>query len=542
MQRYIWVLTWIFIFFSAVTVIGQYPIPHLTRSQHATQLFVDGKPFLICGGELGNSTASTMENMEPVWPKLQSLNLNTVLIPVYWELVEPQEDQFDFSLYESLIMEARHRDLRIVFLWFGAWKNSMSSHAPAWVKLDQVRFPRSQDDKGVSQEILSCFSPEVLASDRNAFEELMAFIKRVDEQDHTVIMVQVENEIGMLPSARDHQSLADQAFHAPVPGELLKYLQKNKDGLVPEFRAFWETNGFKDHGTWEEVFGKSAATDEVFMAWHYASFANELARAGKAVYPLPMYVNAALNRPGWQPGQYPSAGPLPHLMDIWQAAGSSLDLLAPDFYFPEFQLWCDRYVRQQNTLFVPEHRFDESVSAKALYSVAHYHGLGFSPFSIESKENPSDEPLGKMYAMIQNISPLLTKGIAEGNVEGVLLDKEHQEMILRMGHYELTCRHDYTLPWTPGATTDDWPVTSVAIIQTDSNSFYFAGSGVVITFKAIDDPSLRVGLLKVDEGRFEDEQWHITRHLNGDQTHQGRHIRLPAGETGVQRVTLYHFK
>jgi len=55
------------------------------------------------------------------------------------------------------------------------------------------------------------------------------------------------------------------------------------------------------------------------MAWHYARYADALAVAGKAAYSPPMYVNAALNRMGKAPGEYPSGGPLPHLLDVWKA-------------------------------------------------------------------------------------------------------------------------------------------------------------------------------------------------------------------------------
>ena len=207
---------------------SQSAIPHLAKKGAATQLIIDNKPFIILGGELGNSTATTIQNVQPVWPKLKAMNLNTVLVPVYWELIEAVEGKFDFSLYQDLITEARKNDIRIVFLWFGSWKNSMSSHAPGWVKLDQEKYPRVKDNTGRSQEIMSSFSEKVLQADMHAFENLMTFIKDFDTKDRTVIMVQVENEIGMLPSARDYQTLAEETFKRPVPGELIKYLQQNK--------------------------------------------------------------------------------------------------------------------------------------------------------------------------------------------------------------------------------------------------------------------------------------------------------------------------
>ena len=524
------------------TVFGQNPMPHLAKKGTTTQLIVDGKPFLIFGGELGNSTATTMQNMQPVWAKLKALNLNTVLVPVYWELIEGQEGKFDFSLYQDLIAEARKNDLKIVFLWFGSWKNSMSSHAPAWVKLNQEKYPRVKDNTGRSQEILSSFSDKVLQADKRAFENLMRFIKDFDAKQHTVIMVQVENEIGMLPSARDYQTLANEAFKKNVPTELIQYLQKNKDKLVPEFLEIWKSNGYKTQGNWEEIFGKGLQTDEIFMAYYYSLFTNKMTEGGKKEYDLPMFVNAALNRPGREPGAYPSAGPLPHVMDVWKAAGTAVDFLVPDFYNPDFKHWCDLYTRQGDPLFVPEHAFDNTVAAKALYAIGNYEAMGFSPFSIESKEKPQDDPLSKMYGLVKELTPLITENQGKGVIKGVLLTKANPETIVRMGKYELTCKHDYTLSWTPGARTDDWQTTSAIIIQTGEDEFYMAGTGFVITFKHRDNKDLNVGLLKVDEGKFENNKWTVLRHLNGDQTHQGRHVNIPTGQFGTHRVVLYMFR
>lgn len=522
--------------------IAQNPLPALRKQGDVTQFIVDGKPFIMLGGELGNSSASTIQNMQAIWPKLKAMHLNTVLVPVYWELLEPQEGKFDFSLIRDLISEARKQEIKIVFLWFGSWKNSMSSHAPAWVKLNQDKYPRVKDNTGRSQEILSSFSENNLQADLRAFEKLMGFIKEFDGTQHTVIMVQVENEIGMLPSARDYQTLATAAFQKPVPTELIQYLQQNKEKLVPEFLQIWKNQGYKTSGNWEAVFGKGLHTDEIFMAWYYSKFANAITAAGKKIYPLPMFVNAALNRPGREPGNYPSAGPLPHLMDVWKAAGPAIDFLAPDFYNPDFKHWNDLYTRQGDPLFVPEHRFDPTVAAKAIYAIGHYNALGFSPFSIESTEKPSEEGLGKMYQLIETLSPLISSNQGKGKIEGVLLDKTNVETIVRMGKYEFTFKHEFTLGWSPGASAAEWPMAGAMLIQTGEDEFYLAGTGVVVTFKPVSDPALNIGILKVDEGAFETQQWKVLRHLNGDQTHQGRHVRIPYGQYGVQRFELYVYK
>ncbi|MBN1996755.1 beta-galactosidase, partial [candidate division KSB1 bacterium] len=284
-------------------------IPHLRKQGETIQLVVENKPFIVLGGELGNSSFTSLEYMEPIWPKLTAMNLNTILAPVYWELIEPKEGQFDFKLYERLVNKARDHHLKLILLWFGSWKNSMSSHAPAWVKNDQERFPRVKDDKGKSHEILTPFSENNLNADLKAFQALLNYIKKIDNE-HTIIMIQPENEIGMLPAARDYHPLANEKFQADVPVEFLSYLRENKGNLVPEFRDVWAKNGYKETGNWEEIFGKGPHTDEIFMAWYYAKFTDAIAEAGKAIYPLPMFVNAALNRPGRLPGSgYPSAGP-----------------------------------------------------------------------------------------------------------------------------------------------------------------------------------------------------------------------------------------
>jgi len=525
-------------------------IPHLKKQGTATQLIVGGKPFLILGGEFGNSSFTSLEYMEPIWPKLKTMNLNTVLAPVYWELIEPVEGKFDFELFDRLVNEARNHNLKLVLLWFASWKNSMSSHAPSWVKKDQHRFPRIKDDKGKSHEILTPFSEENLQADLKAFQALMKHVKEIDKNEHTIIMIQPENEIGMLPTARDYHPLANKKFQEDVPPEFIQYLKKNKENLVPEFKDVWAKNGYKESGSWEEIFGNGLHTDEIFMAWYYAKFTNTIVEAGKVIYPLPMFVNAALNRPGRLPGEgYPSAGPLPHLMDIWKAGGPSIDFLSPDFYFPNIKHWSDLYTRQENPLFIPEHRFDSTAAAKAAFVFGHYEAIGFSPFSIESTRNPEDEPLGKVYNLINQLTPIITANQGQNKIEGVLFDKETLESVLHLGDYEFTVKHSYTLGYEANSKNDSWETAGALIIQTDKNEFYLAGSGVVITFKNLSNPNLNVGILKAEEGKFvrkdsfgDNNMWKVIRHLNGDQIHQGRHIRIFVDDYSIQRFELYNYE
>ncbi|MCC9063542.1 DUF5597 domain-containing protein [Flavobacterium piscisymbiosum] len=517
-------------------------IPSLHKKGNKTQLIVNEKPFIILGGELGNSSATSMESMEPIWEKLTDMNLNTVLTPVYWELVEKEEGKFDFSLVDDLILKARKQNLKIVFLWFGSWKNSMSSHAPEWVKLNQKKYPRIKDDKDKSHEILTPFGENNLQADLNAFQKLMAHIKAFDQKEQTVIMMQVENEIGMLPTARDYHPLANTAFKKEVPEELIKYLQKNKEKLVPEFLDIWKKNGFKTSGNWEQIFGKGLQTDEIFMAWYFAKFTNKVAKAGKDSYAIPMFVNAALNAPDKKPGEYPSAGPLPHLMDVWKAAGTAIDFLSPDFYNPEFKHWNDLFTRQGDPLFIPEHRFDASAPFKGLYAIGHYEAMGFSPFSIESVVDAKKEPLGKIYDLVKQLMPVIEANKGQGKIDGVLLDKENQVQIIQLGNYEFTFKHDYTLNWSDGAKEDTWPTSAAVIIEIGTDEFYIAGSGIVVTFKPLKNKNLNAGILKTDQGKFENETWRTIRHFNGDQTHQGRHLRISVGDYEIQKLKLYTYE
>jgi len=406
----------------------------------------------------------------------------------------------------------------------------MSCYAPGWVKTNTARFPRAEDRNNVKQEILSPFSKNNLEADKAAFVKLMQHLKTVDGLRHTVIMIQVENEIGMLPDARDHSAAADAAFAQPVPAGLLTYLERFKETL---------SNRYKTSSNWETVFGKSLATDEAFMAWHYAGYVNEIAAAGKKAYNLPMYVNAALNAPGKKPGEYPSAGPLPHVMDIWKAGAPAIDIFAPDFYNPDFKLWCDAYTSRGNPLLIPEIRFEAGVDAKAFFAFGEYNCMSFSPFSIESPPKPENEPIGKAYAIISQLKPLIAKYQPQQATKGFLLDKDNAIQKATLGNYTLTVSHEYKLGWSAGAKNDTWPQTGIMVIMVAPDEYYIAGTGAVVTFEPL--AKGRAGMLSVDEGSFINGKWLPARRMNGDQDHQGRHIRIPVNEYGIQHVKLYTY-
>ncbi|WP_374296437.1 DUF5597 domain-containing protein [Sphingomonas sp.] len=521
--------------------------PRLVKKGDATQLVVNGKPMLMIAGELSNSAASSADYMAPHWARLRAMHLNTVLAPVSWELIEPVEGRYDWSSVDSMLQAARANDLKLVILWFGAWKNSMSTYVPSWVKRDQARFPRAELPNGQGVEILSTFGADTLRADQRALAALMAHLKAVDDRDNTVVMLQVENEIGMLPVARDYSAPANAAFGQPVPTDLVNYLVAHRDTLVPEMKAMWVERGAKTAGSWEELFGPGDAAAEVFAAWHYARFADGLAAAGKAAYPMPMYVNVALNRPGRIPGEYPSGGPLPHLIDVWKAGAPSLDFLAPDIYFPNFTQIVDRYKRPDNPLFIPEaHNADNPiVPANAFYAIGEHDALGFGPFSIDSIDE-APGPLKDAYAVLDQLRPMILDAQGTGRMAGFKPRQRYDEtvdyepQVRDIGGYRFTIAYaDIQRP----TMTPETAGYGGLIIQTGADDYLIAGQGITVTFKPIGDGPALAGIDRAQEGMFDAAgNWAPGRLLNGDQTHQGRHIRLPAGQWGIQRVRLYRYR
>lgn len=521
--------------------------PHLRPQGTAFQLIVDDKPFLILGGELGNSTASDLAYLKPHWEDFRRLHMNTVLAPVSWELIEPQQDRFDWTSVDGLVDDARAADQRLVLLWFGSWKNSMSSYVPAWVKRDQARFPRTAQADGGGSEILSPLAPANLAADAKAFRALMTHLRQIDGDRHTVIMVQVENEMGMLPTARDRSAAADAAYAQPVPKPLLNHLARHRSQLTPELKRLWESNGARTAGIWPEVFGPGAASEEIFTAWCFARYADAVARAGQQAYRLPMYVNVALNRPGRAPGDYPSGGPLPHLIDIWKAGAPAIDFLAPDIYFANFGEIVARYDRGDNALFVPEanQAGRPQGPAEAFLAFGQHHAIGFSPFSIESIKGAEAEPLTAAYDVLQQIAPLILANQGLGRMAGfrprVAFDGtvDDTPQTVTLGDYRVTASFIDT--WAPaeGQQTDTHGAIAIAL---GPDEYLIAGSGVTFTFAPATPGDPIAGFENIREGRYQAGEWVPGRLLNGDQSHQGRFARLPSGAWGIQRVLLYRYR
>ncbi|PZU08845.1 MAG: hypothetical protein DI605_12620 [Sphingomonas sp.] len=518
--------------------------PRLQRQGTATQLVVGGKPMLLVAGELSNSAASSANYMAPHWARLKAMHLNTVLAPVSWELIEPEEGRFDWSSLDSMLRAARANNLKLVLLWFGAWKNSMSTYAPAWVKRDQGRFPRAELPNGQGAEILSTFGEQTLKADARAFAALNAHLAEVDRRDATVLMIQVENEIGMLPVARDYSAAANAAFAGAVPADLTAYLAAHRETLVPALKQVWEQNGARTAGTWSELFGQGDASAEIFAAWHYARFADSLTAAGKAAYPIPMYVNVALARPGRAPGQYPSGGPLPHLIDIWKAGAPHIDLLAPDIYFPNFVDIVNGYKRPDNPLFIPEANNADrpEVPANAFYAIGALDAIGFGPFSIDSVDGDPGA-LGEAYDVLGQLSPYILAAQGQGRMGGFKPRQLYDESLVYEPQTKVIGDYRFTVTFADierPARTDDTAGAAAIIVQTGPEDYLIAGRDVHVYAEPV--AGGQAGIDSAWEGRFGgDGAWSPGRLLNGDQTHQGRRIML-GHHFAIQKVRYYRYR
>lgn len=507
---------------SSTPSVTEKPIPRVVEKNGRFALMVDGAPFLMLGVQANNSS-NYPSALVKVWPAVKQLHANTLEIPVAWEQIEPTEGTFDFSYVDTLLKQARAHDTRLVLLWFATWKNTAPSYAPAWVKLDNKRFPRMMTADGKYHYALSPFAKTTLEADKKAFARLMAHLKATDPE-RTVLMVQVENEAGTYRLVRDHSPAAEKAFNAPVPEVLVKKFAKQP-------------------GTWSQVFGKDA--DEYFHAWYVAHYIGEVAKAGKAEYPLPMYVNAALRDPfkAQDPVTYSSGGPTWNVLDIYRVAAPEIFTAAPDIYAHkdvDVIAHMDRYTRPDNPLMIVEIGSSADFPRYA-YAALGRRMLGFAPFGIDFTDY-SNFPLGAKKVDAETIAPFAAvfktlgpmnrewaKLAYESDVWGVAEPDDHAAQEIALGRWTVKVEYrqwQFGLPeWhmtTELPDGSDKPRGGVAIARLGPDEFLITGLHARATF-ALADPKSANGTIidRVEEGHYDHGKWVCERVWNGDQTDYG---------------------
>ena len=494
-------------------------LPHLVQKDGRHALIVDGAPFLMLGAQSHNSSAWPL-TMPKVWAAIEAIHANTLEVPISWEQFEPAPGKFDYSIADTLLKEAREHKVRLVLLWFGTWKNGSAHYLPLWMKQQPELYPRIIGKNGQRVDSPSPHAPALLAADMKAFSALMRHLKQADRQ-HTVIMVQVENEPGSWNAVRDYSPAAQKLFTAPVPAELLKAL--GKDGGAG--------------GDWTAVFGKDA--DEFFHAWSVAHFIGQVAAAGKAEYPLPLYVNAALRDPLTQPpaSSYESGGPTDNVLDIWKAAAPAVDLLAPDIYMNDSAHYLkvlELYSRPDNALFVPE-TIRSPIIARYCYAAIARGAIGWSPFGVDQQNQiamtPSATPtadaalesIASNYRVLGPMMREIAQLSFEGRFQAAVEEKDEHQQTLALGRWQAVITFGppaFGYGRNPQGSPE--PIGRVLIAKLGENEFLVTGHLCRVDFKLTDDAAgAHRDFLRVEEGSYESGVFRPARIWNGDETDWG---------------------
>lgn len=514
-------------------------VPRIETRNGRHALIVDGAPFLMLAAQVNNST-NYAEPLKTVWAVLDRIHANTVEVPIAWQQVEPVEGQFDLSFLQTLLDEARAHDKRVVLLWFGTWKNTSYAYTPDWVKRDNRRFPRMETRDGKDHGVLSAHGEATLAADRRAFVKVMEYLRDHDPQN-TVILVQPQNEVGSYRNPRDYSSVGDRLFTQEIPAALARKVGKR--------------------GTWSTAFGAQA--DRAFNTWYVASYVNAIAAAGKAVKPLPMYVNASLAGPSNLPDPMgvASGGPQQDVLDIWKAAAPAIDFQAPDIYdrtSGNVIQYLDKYARPDNALMVPEIGNDREF-ARFFWATLGRGGIGFAPFGMDTT-GYFNHPLG---AAALDEKTLDAFALPYGTLAPIMRDWARiaftrptwgtakpdggADQSVRMGDWQITASwgqwqfgmKDWTWLKAAPAPWADQPVGGMAVAQLSENEFLLVGDHVRVTFAAAEGTAANGMMLRAEEGGFVDGKWVMRRIWNGDQTDYGLNL---IDRPQVLKVTMGRYR
>lgn len=504
-------------------------LPHLVQKDGRWALMVDGAPYLILGAQCHNSSAWPAM-LPKVWPAMEFMHANTLEIPIYWEQLEPKENEFDFGVVDAIVQGAREHNLRLVLLWFATWKNGSNHYTPQWMKLQPAKYFNMTGPDGKEVDSPSPFAEETLKADTKAFVALMTHLKELDPP-HTVIMVQVQNEPGAWQCPRDYSAPAQKAFDSPVPEAALKAMKKTD---------VKNTN-------WTDVFGKDAEVN--FHAWHVARYIGTIAAAGKSVYPLPMYVNASVRDPITLPDRYQFGGPTDNVLDLYKAAAPAIDICAPDIYQRSqeaYQKLLDLYARPDNPLFVPE-TIGQGALTRMCFAAIGKGAIGYAPFGMDYTRTfgTPEEAFGATALNYQILSPMsreIAKLSFEGKVETAVEDETRAttqpSKTLHLGAWDADLffgSFARTRPTTRPQGADN--AGRVLVAQLGDNQFLITGLYARIAFKpAGENANKPWQYLVVEEGKYEDGKFKPLRILNGDQTDWGLFF---TSQPTVLRVSLY---
>ena len=490
-------------------------IPQIKNDNGIPTLYVKGEPFFALSGEIHNSSASNLEYMEKnVWNNIEDLHMNSLIVPIYWELIEPVEGQYQFELLDGIIQQARKRNMHLIFLWFGLWKNSESMYVPGWMKQDTDNYFRVEKVNGEKINTISPLCEKAVQKDAQAFAEIMKHIREIDSEDSTVLFMQVENEIGLLGTACDYSPLAQQEFAKEVPYEIAEL--------------------YGVSGNWKAAFGTDA--EEYFMAYHFAAAVETITKAGQEEYPIPCYTNAWLKQYPWYAGSYPSGGPVRDAHKIWKLKAPSLFTLAPDIYVPYVPQVLDEYSYEGNPLVIPEVRKDAVTASYCLYAFGKHNAICYSPFGVEELGMPpelidkppmevmialnidptafdiegSKEYFKRTYELMEQMKPLYLKYRGTEHLQAYCKKSETD-----YGTYFRFEKYDLAISYAPRMKAK--PVGAGMVYELAENRFLIVGMMSNLTFYPKAGENVKVNYLRLEEGTIEKGEWKSERVLNGDE-------------------------
>ncbi|MGA8041305.1 MAG: DUF5597 domain-containing protein [Terracidiphilus sp.] len=507
--------------------------PQVVKKDGRYALLVDGKPYLVLGGQIHNSSGWPSE-LPQVWESMSALHANTVEAPVYWEQMESTEGQFDFSNVDAIVQGARAHNLHVVLLWFGTWKNGNNHYVPGWVKTDTKRFPRVMRQDGTPIDVMSPLGQNTLAADKAAFTALMRHLKQMDGDQHTVLFVQVENESGNIGSVRDFSPEADRLFDGQVPADMLAAAKKQP-------------------GTWRAVFGAEA--DELFQMYYQAKYINTIVAAGKAEFAIPCYINVWIDYPAAelpqrqidQPGiGYPSGGAVQKLVGLWRQLAPAIDMIGPDIYTddsPFYRETMAAYNRPDNALWIPETGRSDSFAKFFFYALGEG-AIGFSPFGVDASgwNILGDEKWtahARNYALIGPMDREIAQLESEGALKTAVEEPGTTAEEVDLGNWQATVafgfpQHDGRR--APG--TKDAHGAAV-IGKLGPNEFLVTGVDASVTLHLPGKPAwMHSQIVKAEQGTYEDGVWKPLRMLNGDETDRGLSFHE---KPEVVRVTMMQY-
>jgi len=512
---------------AAIALAQSKPIPQLVRQGAKYTFLVDGKPFLMLGGQVDNFSSwlpgPAYHNIEPiqdeiakVLPGFRSYHANTIEFPVHWGYIEPTEGKFDFTAFDRIVRDIRAHDLRAIVLWFGTWKGGDDTFQPEWVRSDPARFPKALGEDGKAVRTLSPLGTATLEADRRAFAALMKHIREIDENDRTVILVQVENEAGLLGTARDHSPEANKLFNGPVPEEFVTALKKRP-------------------GSWSQVFGLPFA-DEAFTTYYMAKFINSVAQAGKDAYPLPLALNVWMGGPGSnafdRPGDsYPSGGGQAHTLDLWKAAAPAIDVIAPDIYDRSpvnYRKDLADYARPDNPLLMVETGEGKETAQYCFMAFGEFGAIGLAQFGVGIKEygatadgefGPQFADMAANFRLLRSAAPVIAELEGTKKLQSAIEEQYIARRLLSFDRYDAMVRFPPAmgrqLNWgEPRSPTV--PSGRAILAQLQPDEFLILGIDSTIDFR----PPATSGhkearFVEIEEGLYKDGVWTPVKYQPG---------------------------